>query len=74
MYTHFQLLETFIKFFKCFSTAPEEFQSKLEDLKEQKAAAIERKKQEIREAQAKSVEKPSIESPLGTGNWPPRVN
>jgi len=46
----------------------------LEDLKEQKAAAIERQKQEIREAQAKSVEKPSIESPLGTGNWPPRVN
>lgn len=29
------------------------------------------RKQEIKDAQ--SVPKPSVESPQGTGNWPPRV-
>ena len=41
-------------------------------LKEKKVEAVERRKQEIKEA--KSMPKPSVESPVGTGNWPPRVH
>lgn len=52
------------------STSPEEFQARIDQLKDKKLESLEKRKQEIKEAQ--SVPKPSVESPKGSGNWPPR--